>query len=325
VTLLRPSSGRLVVWARTAISCAVRSRNPRASRCLSGGERRLRCPRRTNPGPRRARSAALSSRRGLTRTSLPVSRPAAGRAGPNVGCARLVPGALSRSHPRARAYPIQGMSGQWWPEVNRKATRSAIDAGTVAWMIRGTSERKRRCWTGSCLPQRRGWCFRIRRAGLCALRRLLPDTSARRGGPREHGRQAARSKRDRPERAGELDDGLSHVRAAARRRLDPIEGNSATRRLDRRLDKTGHVWTPHRQSVHPVEWPLASLRRRQRLSCMGRQGASSRQWSDGVGASERIPQESSSLRVARRLTYPWTCTALRVPRGIRSLSGDHPA
>jgi len=40
-------------------------------------------------------------------------------------------------------------------------------------------------------------------------------TGARRADPREHGRQAARSKRDQPERASEQNDGLSHVRAAA--------------------------------------------------------------------------------------------------------------
>ena len=38
---------------------------------------------------------------------------------------------------------------------------------------------------------------------------------ARRAGPREHGRQAARSKRDRPERARERKYRLSHIRAAA--------------------------------------------------------------------------------------------------------------
>jgi hypothetical protein len=41
---------------------------------------------------------------------------------------------------------------------------------------------------------------------------------ARRAGPREHGRQAARSKRDRPERARKPKGRLSHARAAARRR-----------------------------------------------------------------------------------------------------------
>jgi hypothetical protein len=37
----------------------------------------------------------------------------------------------------------------------------------------------------------------------------------RRADPCEHGRQAARSERDQPERPGELHDELSHVRAAA--------------------------------------------------------------------------------------------------------------
>ena len=54
-------------------------------------------------------------------------------------------------------------------------------------------------------------------------------TGARRASPREHGRQAARSKRDRPERAREPHNGPSHVRAAAGGALDPIEPNSATR------------------------------------------------------------------------------------------------
>jgi hypothetical protein len=36
----------------------------------------------------------------------------------------------------------------------------------------------------------------------------LVDYRACRAGPREHGRQAARSKRDRPERASEQDDKL---------------------------------------------------------------------------------------------------------------------
>ena len=56
----------------------------------------------------------------------------------------------------------------------------------------------------------------------------MTNRQARRADPREHGRQAARSKRDRPERASEQDDELSHVGAAAGGALDPIEGNSAT-------------------------------------------------------------------------------------------------
>jgi hypothetical protein len=38
--------------------------------------------------------------------------------------------------------------------------------------------------------------------------------TARRSGPREHGRQASRSKRDRPERTSKQRDELSHVRVA---------------------------------------------------------------------------------------------------------------
>ena len=52
--------------------------------------------------------------------------------------------------------------------------------------------------------------------------------SARRGtGPREHGRQAARSVRDRPRRVDALDNRADYVRAAGGG-LDPIEANSAT-------------------------------------------------------------------------------------------------
>ncbi len=54
-----------------------------------------------------------------------------------------------------------------------------------------------------------------------------PTTAARRTGPREHGRQAARSKRDRPGRAGEETTQASHARAAGGGALDPIEANSA--------------------------------------------------------------------------------------------------
>ena len=53
---------------------------------------------------------------------------------------------------------------------------------------------------------------------LAAYCGAQPAPAARRAGPREHGRQAARSERDRPERAREIDDELSHGRAAAGRR-----------------------------------------------------------------------------------------------------------
>jgi hypothetical protein len=44
-----------------------------------------------------------------------------------------------------------------------------------------------------------------------------PVDTARRAGPREHGRQAARSKRDRPERAAKENNKLSHDRRRRRR------------------------------------------------------------------------------------------------------------
>jgi hypothetical protein len=74
--------------------------------------------------------------------------------------------------------------------------------GTVAWSVRGVAD---------------GW-------------RFLVTPCARWAGPREHGRQAARSKRDRPGRASEQDDELNHVRAAGGGVLDPIEANSAATR-----------------------------------------------------------------------------------------------
>jgi hypothetical protein len=45
--------------------------------------------------------------------------------------------------------------------------------------------------------------------------RLLATPCARRAGPREHGRQAARSERDRPERAREAEYQSGHIHAAA--------------------------------------------------------------------------------------------------------------
>ncbi len=76
-----------------------------------------------------------------------------------------------------------------------------------------------------------------------------------------------------------------------------------------------------RQSVHPVEWPLVSLRRRQRCHVMN-VGASSRQWSGGVSASGQIPQAFLSS-CAERLTCPWTCTVVQVQLSIKNLSGNH--
>jgi hypothetical protein len=63
-------------------------------------------------------------------------------------------------------------------------------------------------------------------APLCAA-----TIAARRTGPREHGRQAARSKRDRPGRAGEETTQAGYVRVAAGGALDPIEVNSAIHAL----------------------------------------------------------------------------------------------
>ena len=83
----------------------------------------------------------------------------------------------------------------------------------------------------------RGSAARTRRllnsAGCPGSTGLAVTTGARRASPREHDRQAARSKRDRPERAREPHNGPSHVRAAAGGALDPIEDNSATRTCDR--------------------------------------------------------------------------------------------
>jgi hypothetical protein len=53
---------------------------------------------------------------------------------------------------------------------------------------------------------------------------------ARRVGPREHGRQAARSVRDRS--GGQASQTTDHPRLRAAGALDPIEANSATHRYD---------------------------------------------------------------------------------------------
>jgi hypothetical protein len=55
----------------------------------------------------------------------------------------------------------------------------------------------------------------------CARRASRAGTAARPRAASGHGRQAARSKRARPERAGEQGDELSHVRAAAGGALKP--------------------------------------------------------------------------------------------------------
>jgi len=51
--------------------------------------------------------------------------------------------------------------------------------------------------------------------------RIRLDHRARRGDPREHGRQAARSERDRPGGHARSDDELSHIRAAGGGALIP--------------------------------------------------------------------------------------------------------
>ena len=61
---------------------------------------------------------------------------------------------------------------------------------------------------------------------VCGGREFV-DHRARQAGPREHGRQAAHSVRDR-RRARESDDRINHIGAAAGGVLDPLEGYSAT-------------------------------------------------------------------------------------------------
>ena len=67
-----------------------------------------------------------------------------------------------------------------------------------------------------------------------ALPLRTATTAARRSGPREHGRQAARSKRSRTGQAREKTTQTSHARAGAACALISIEAYSATSR-------TGHA------------------------------------------------------------------------------------
>jgi hypothetical protein len=65
--------------------------------------------------------------------------------------------------------------------------------------------------TGSAENQRAA----DRTSAAVARRRALRSTAARRDGPREHGREAARSKRSRTGRAGERSTQAGHLHAAA--------------------------------------------------------------------------------------------------------------
>jgi hypothetical protein len=71
----------------------------------------------------------------------------------------------------------------------------------------------------TCLAMRR-----FIRAACLRHRRQLVTTRARRAGPREHGRQAARSKRNRPGRAASRASNSANVRAAAGGALESIKG-----------------------------------------------------------------------------------------------------
>jgi hypothetical protein len=80
---------------------------------------------------------------------------------------------------------------------------------------------------------------------------VVMTTSARRTGPREHGPQAARSKRDRPGRAREQDNGLSQRRAAAGGVLEPLKANSTTCSVTPVADQSTVVYFIH-GSVHEL-------------------------------------------------------------------------
>jgi hypothetical protein len=102
--------------------------------------------------------------------------------------------------------------------------------------LRGSGQRTPETGWGNAVRPRRVTAFRLVASGsggiepaegvyAHALGSSLPfvtlTTVARRAGPREHGHQAARSKRDRPARARELEDELTNVRAAEATRLIP--------------------------------------------------------------------------------------------------------
>jgi hypothetical protein len=109
--------------------------------------------------------------------------------------------------------------GQRWPQAI--APRRTAPLRRPSRRGRSRTNEGQRCPDTPVTQQHR--LPRQRRSGV--------TTGARRAGPREHGRQAARSERKRPERAREPHNGPGHVRAAAGGALDPLEAVSATHRL----------------------------------------------------------------------------------------------
>ena len=90
---------------------------------------------------------------------------------------------------------------------HRAATRSGLDRAGAAWTITGRGEGTTRPVTAPGSPYGGRQC---RPAAV-----LVAVIRARRAGPREHGRQAARSERDQPGRAPEMPCQPGHGRAAA--------------------------------------------------------------------------------------------------------------
>ena len=110
--------------------------------------------------------------------------------------------------PLVLAAYLVAMAGSTVATGHRAASlRRAIATWTIPGPMRGSAAPDTPITQQRRLP-------RQRRSGV--------TTGARRAGPREHGRQAARSKRDRPERTRKPHNGPSHVRAAAGGALETI-------------------------------------------------------------------------------------------------------
>jgi hypothetical protein len=103
----------------------------------------------------------------------------------------------SRLSARPRRWSHRGggvKAGRKPPRGLRAAARTGVDGADAAWTILWMCESWAPTGRVAAVPSDPP---RLRPAGVCV------DNCTCRAGPREHGRQAARSKRDRPERASE--------------------------------------------------------------------------------------------------------------------------
>jgi hypothetical protein len=101
-----------------------------------------------------------------------------------------------RTDVRHCAYLLACPSSAYLVAMAESMVPQAISQRRAASSRRPSRRGRSRAQEGTALPS----AHRLLNGTGCAA---APATSARRAGPREHGRQAARSKRDRPERAGE--------------------------------------------------------------------------------------------------------------------------